>query len=399
MIPTRLVVVEGIIGSGKSTAARFIAEYLRQSHIDVRLVVEGGRDHPVRLANSLPHPFQPWRDVTPDEFIAQSYRKWRTFVAQIEATNVVTLCDGQLFHGNLTDLLMMDVEPQQLESYVAKVVQLISALTPVVIYFHQRDIADSLRATCQQRGRHWVDYQVDWKLQSPYARRRMLTREQGLFEFYQTYREICDKLLSILPIPQLHIDNTDSDWKAHYQSIIRFLQLPANIEAMNGIKKQLIEQLTAHRTWASCLATSYPLDVLLAPGACGDWSVKDTVAHVTAWNHRILSAAMLATRGGKPDALIHHGEDWPTAVTRLNKKTFVDNRTVSWAAVVADYSESVNRMIEFVTTRSERDLSPVSAYRPGRTSIGELIHVHVCRHTSEHRQKLETWLRSGVQHE
>lgn len=151
MIPTRLIFVEGIIGSGKSTAARFIVEYLQQNKLGVRLIPEGGDRHPVRLADNLPHRFQPWQDVTADEFIEQSLAKWRAYAEGMQVSDTVSVFDGQLFHGNLTDLLMMDVAPPQLEAYAAEVVRLISPLTPTVIYFYQSDLEDSLRATCKQR--------------------------------------------------------------------------------------------------------------------------------------------------------------------------------------------------------------------------------------------------------
>src|SRR5688500_10361321 len=68
MRPTKAIFVEGIIGSGKSTTAHFLTDYLNQQQIAARFMPEGGRDHPLRVAGSLPHPFQIWRDLTLDQF-------------------------------------------------------------------------------------------------------------------------------------------------------------------------------------------------------------------------------------------------------------------------------------------------------------------------------------------
>ncbi len=399
MLPTRLIFVEGIIGSGKSTAARFIEAYLEQTQIAVRLVPEGGAGHPVRLANNLPHHFQPWQDATVDEFLEQSWAKWRAFADEMQPLETVSVFDGQLFHGNLTDLLMMDVAPSRLEAYVAEVVHIISALNPIVIYFYQRDVGDSLRATGEQRGDDWIDYQVNWKLESPYGKRRSLTKLDGLIEFYRTYRGICDDILLQLPVPQLRIDNSETNWQAHYQAIIEFLQLPLETGHDGTTKAQLLEQIRVERASIGALATNHPLETLMEPGACGQWSVKDTVAHIAAWNHRILSAVSHSTRGTKIEPLMNKGEDWPTAIERLNAETYERNQGLAWERVLADYSETVDKIIAFIQTCSERDLSPVSTIRLARMSIGDLIRTYACQHSREHRLILEKWLQTDASDE
>src|SRR5215211_8978155 len=97
MRATKAIFVEGIFGSGKSTTARFLTDYLHQQRIAAQFMPEGGRDHPLRVAGSLPHPFQIWRDLTVDQFIRHSLDKWRTFVQVAQPAEHVTVFDGQLF--------------------------------------------------------------------------------------------------------------------------------------------------------------------------------------------------------------------------------------------------------------------------------------------------------------
>ncbi len=61
----RLVIVEGIMGSGKSTTVRLIAKYLQETGQQAVPVHERTEPHPVRATDELEHWFEPWRDTTP----------------------------------------------------------------------------------------------------------------------------------------------------------------------------------------------------------------------------------------------------------------------------------------------------------------------------------------------
>jgi len=226
---TRFIFVEGIMGTGKSTTAWFLCDRLRQHGAAARFVLEGPTidepEHPLRVATELPHPNGAWLDVTVEEFIERSLQKWRSFVRDASQSAVVTVCDGLLFHGNMTDLLLMNAEPAILQRYVTQVVQIIDDLNPVVIYFYHADIARALRKICDERGSAWEAYQVNWKVSSPYGAQRSLQGLDGLVRLYQDYRAVCDDIFAQLALPKLAILN-EGDWASYYLEILAFLQLP-----------------------------------------------------------------------------------------------------------------------------------------------------------------------------
>jgi hypothetical protein len=70
----------------------------------------------------------------------------------------LTACDGLLFHGNMTDLMLMNTPMEVLPIYVAQIIEVIVDLNPVVIYFSHPDIARALRRICEARGSGWEAY-------------------------------------------------------------------------------------------------------------------------------------------------------------------------------------------------------------------------------------------------
>ncbi|HEU0003729.1 MAG TPA: hypothetical protein VFQ36_22675 [Ktedonobacteraceae bacterium] len=217
---TKFIFVEGIMGSGKSTTAWFLVEYLQKSDTAAQFMSEGGY---LRVALDLPHPNGVWLDVTVEEYIELSLRKWHTFAREAQQSTTVTACDGLLFHGNMTDLMLMNAPIEMLHSYVAQVIEIVSDLNPVIIYFSHPDITRALRQICKARGSEWEAYQVNWKVLSPYGAQRSLHGFDGLVQLYQSYYALCNDIFTQLTLPKLAIRN-EGDWTRYYEEILAFLQ-------------------------------------------------------------------------------------------------------------------------------------------------------------------------------
>lgn len=220
------------MGAGKTTATEWLAGYQEDSGVRragvieragarAMLITEGGLP---RVSLTLPHPNAIWEDMTPEEFIARSLDLWRRQVAVSGAPRVVTVCDGLLFHGNLTDLLLMDAPPERLRAYVTEVCATLAPLRPCLIYLRYSDLQTALRAIFAERGPAWEAYQTNWKLSSPHARRFGLSGFEGFAALYEEYRALCDALVASLGMPHLTIER-DGDWSRIYAEIAQFLDL------------------------------------------------------------------------------------------------------------------------------------------------------------------------------
>ena len=130
-----LVIVEGIMGSGKSTTAEPIAGSLERAGRRARAIPELPRPHPLRATDELAHWYEPWLDVTAADLAARSLARWRTFVDAGGADDPVSVLDGQLFHGDLTNLFRMGAAPMAIAAYSRAAESFIRRLAPLVVYF------------------------------------------------------------------------------------------------------------------------------------------------------------------------------------------------------------------------------------------------------------------------
>lgn len=216
---TRLVIIEGIMGSGKSTTARWIAARVEEAGLRAVAITERVAPHPLRGTDGLEHWFQPWLDVTTEGLADRCLAKWRSFVGEAQTTETIYAVDGQLFHGDMTNLFLMGASPAALAKYCETVVGIARPLAPLLIYFYQPDITRAIHTIAAERGEEWIKYQVDWKLQTPYSGRLGLAGLDGLVALYKDYRALTDALYSRLDLPKLAIDTSEQAWDVYYEQI------------------------------------------------------------------------------------------------------------------------------------------------------------------------------------
>lgn len=214
----KLVIFEGIMGSGKSTATLDLAHRLETSGIASIGITEGVHPHPIRFDW-----YVPWNEMAPAQLAQSCIAKWRTYVESALTTDRISIVDGQLFHGNLTSLLLLGAEKDTIGACCREIVAAIRPLDPLLIYFHQDDIDSAIRAVAKQRGEGWVSYQVDWKLGSPYAQGRGLAGLDGLIALYRDYRALTGLLFADLDIAKIGIETSRQEWARYYDIIDRAL--------------------------------------------------------------------------------------------------------------------------------------------------------------------------------
>jgi hypothetical protein len=211
---SRLVIVEGIMGSGKSTTVLRLADRLKTSGVAVLGITEGTNPHPIRFDWDVP-----WADMPATQLATSAAAHWYAYAKSAAMSESITVVDGQLFHGNLTSLFLLDADVTLIRGYVHDVVAAIKPLRPLLIYFHQDDVDRAIRTIAAERGDAWVTYQLGWKLASPYAVRHGLAGLEGLIELYRDYRRLTDQLYAELDIPKIRIETSGQEWAKYEEAI------------------------------------------------------------------------------------------------------------------------------------------------------------------------------------
>jgi thymidylate kinase len=233
MRATKLILFEGIPGSGKSTTGQFVARQIERAGHAVRWWYEEEANHPL-------HTFHDWETmqaVVDDlargrsrPIIDAVLERWERLAGESAASDRIVVHDSALL-GHLTwTLFPFDVPRDAILAYVARVEQIIRPCDPVVIYFTS-DVSRTLRRVCDARGGGWEQGMIRRVQESPYGRRNGLTGFSGLVAYWATYGKFADELFARLSLARLRLQNASENWLACRREILHFLGLPLTEDA------------------------------------------------------------------------------------------------------------------------------------------------------------------------
>jgi hypothetical protein len=230
LVGTRLLLVEGLPGSGKSTTGQRLLLHLRRLGLDATWWAEEDPDHPLYPFHDQASLRALLDDLAAGEHervIATALGKWRDFAERLTDSDGVTILDACLF-GYLTWTLYphFDLPVETVRAYLDRVVDLIGPLQPRLIYFHQRDLAAALGRIRTIRGPDVEAGYVARATGSPFGRRRGLAGFDGFVAYWRAWREQVDAALARLPFPTLAIESSAGDWATYDRAIVEFLGLP-----------------------------------------------------------------------------------------------------------------------------------------------------------------------------
>lgn len=156
-------------------------------------------------------------------------------------------------------------------------------------------------------------------------------------------------------------------------------------------KAMLLEQIESERRLLERTLAGLSEGEMTRPGANAEWSVKDVLAHIVAWE-RLLQRCLAQIREGvAPELVPLDIED--EELDELNRRIYVENRDRRLDDVLSEFERSYEETVAAVRATAEEVLMV-----PGRVeALGDkpLWHVVVANtfgHYREHKESLQAWL-------
>lgn len=136
------------------------------------------------------------------------------------------------------------------------------------------------------------------------------------------------------------------------------------------------------KTWTAFRSSIDGLtpDQMQQPGASGEWSVKDILAHVTTWEAESLEHLPRMARGEKNASYRHlYG-----GIDAFNELMIARKRELPLDDVLRELDETHARLVEYVATAPEEQFAPKNRCR---ARLGWDSH----KHYPHHEQAIRAW--------
>lgn len=142
------------------------------------------------------------------------------------------------------------------------------------------------------------------------------------------------------------------------------------------VQAPIPDQMRAEHAQLEAALAGISDEQFVRPGAFGEWSVKDILAHITFWEQRLL-----AYFNGARESLIQPGEEEQVAIDRINAEVFTANRDRPLAEVRAAFASSYQQTLALADALSAEDLADEELFG--------LFAGDTFEHYREHREMLE----------
>jgi hypothetical protein len=145
--------------------------------------------------------------------------------------------------------------------------------------------------------------------------------------------------------------------------------------------------------WNQLLA-SLDEEQITAPNFDLDWSLKDVIAHLWAWQQISSARVKGGVREREPEypQWIVSLENWEENANQVNALTFERNHTKPWSEVYQNWRNGFLQFLEWGNKVSERDLLDGDRYPWLKGYSIAFILVASYEHHQEHLEKLQSWL-------
>ena len=222
---TKLILVDGLPGSGKSTTAQFICDQLQRNGLRSRWYYEEEPFYPVALG------YRSSAYKSPTDFFSASFTKWKSFVSQAMQSDEISIFESWFFQDAIFGLLMEDVEEPLIRNYIHGIRETCQCLEPVLFYLYQPDYSKTMRRICDYRGEKWEKWLIERSEKSEFAKNRNLKGFDGMVQFWVKLRAIAEDIFADLDMSKLSIDNSKGEWDLYYKQVCDFLSVPFSVYA------------------------------------------------------------------------------------------------------------------------------------------------------------------------
>lgn len=152
-------------------------------------------------------------------------------------------------------------------------------------------------------------------------------------------------------------------------------------------KAALLDNIQSGYNQFEALLAPLSEEQMAIPAVNGPWSVKDNIAHLTAWHDYLLNQLQGVIDGEKPPKFMPGlSED------EINEVFYQQNKDRPLAEVLADFRLTYQRILAAVRSISEESLNAPFPWRINGNAAWGLIAGNTYEHYEEHGNIIRRWL-------
>ena len=273
---TKLVLFEGIPGSGKTTLTKKTYDYLSSKDLECRHYLEGGL-HPVDLVwcayltldeyYALLEEYPQYADsiiqsaqieehsaviaylqmkthneelmaylqskeifdgrLNTEHFCDLFIKRFKQFAAKNAGRDAIQLFDCAVLQNQINELLCFhNVDHTFIVNHIHNLMNSLMPLNPTLVYLRQKEVGETIKYVASKRKSpntdeypDWIDLVITYIEKSTYGQKHQLQGFDGVIDYYRARQALEVSIVHELPQHAFIMDRVGSDWDELFQRI------------------------------------------------------------------------------------------------------------------------------------------------------------------------------------
>lgn len=231
----RLIILDGIPGTGKSTMAQYLYFQFKFNGYRARWFHEEELWHPL---------FYPQKNIqkidNPPElqsFMENWPLQWNRLFTYLSEHDLLILT-SYLFEDGARVLFANNIGCSKISEFLQIILTIISSLDPFLVFLYSSDVKKNMLDMWLKRGSYWMRYFCGVDELTPFAKVNDLHGTSASLILWSEFQNCCMKILKENKIKHTTIDIRSGEWPLFYKKLIEDLGL-MQISNHEVIKKEI----------------------------------------------------------------------------------------------------------------------------------------------------------------
>jgi len=225
MKETKLIIVTGMSGVGKSSTSQNIARLYKRNCIEYYRYHEEMKDHPIRWANGGEFKIGSlYTEEGMQKNIEDIYERWEKFIDYILSAGGVHVMEGCLFQNIIRYFFTGNYPKEKIIAYYDELMKVLEKANPHIIFLHHPDVKANLERAFKVRGEKWKKLILDPE-RVAYFETHKYSGDESIFLMWEDYQNLSYEIFERFPVKKLKIDTSGEEWESYLKEIAIFLNL------------------------------------------------------------------------------------------------------------------------------------------------------------------------------